>query len=61
MLAVDTLPMINERNDVQIGCLCDSIALIVFLNLEESLCRAMDRLKALWLCFDLQGAMLSFS
>lgn len=61
MLAVDTLPMINERNDVQIGYLRDSIALIVFFNLEESLCRAMGQLEALWLCFDLRGARLSFS
>lgn len=61
MLAVDTLPMINERNDAQVVCLCDSIALTVFFNLEESLCRAMGRLEALWLCFDLRGARLSFS
>lgn len=53
--------MINERNDVQIECLCDFIASTVLSNLEGSLCRAMGRLEALWLCFVLRGARLSFS
>jgi hypothetical protein len=64
--------ILYERNDVQIWCICDAIALTVPLanltqcyshihypqqyHLGESLCRAMDRQGALWLYFDPQGA-----